>query len=78
MVNFIKSLPSFPVTAAIGDGANDVNMIQTATIGVGVLGQEGATAAQYSDYSVPSFECVHRLLMVHGRSFGQKFVQFVG
>lgn len=29
------------MTLAIGDGANDVSMIQTANVGVGLSGREG-------------------------------------
>jgi len=65
-------------TLAIGDGGNDVNMIQSATIGVGVMGQEGAQASQFADYSIPEFRCLHRLLLIHGRGFGKKITQFVG
>ena len=42
-------------TLAVGDGGNDVNMIQTASIGVGIMGKEGNQAAQFSDYSIPNF-----------------------
>lgn len=38
------------ITLAIGDGGNDVNMIQEAHIGVGILGKEGNQAAMSSDY----------------------------
>ena len=41
------------ITLAIGDGANDVNMIQQAHIGVGVFGKEGNQAACFSDYAIP-------------------------
>ncbi|XP_058870812.1 phospholipid-transporting ATPase IC [Acipenser ruthenus] len=55
------------VTLAIGDGANDVNMIKTAHIGVGISGQEGLQAVQCSDYSIAQFRFLQRLLLVHGR-----------
>ena len=45
-----KKLPNV-VTLAIGDGANDVSMIQAAHIGVGISGQEGLQAARAADYS---------------------------
>ena len=55
------------VTLAIGDGANDVSMIQTAHVGVGITGFEGLQAARASDYSICYFEHLQRLLLVHGR-----------
>ncbi|KAF8359761.1 hypothetical protein PRIPAC_94756 [Pristionchus pacificus] len=55
------------VTLAIGDGANDVSMIKTAHIGVGISGQEGMQAVLSSDYSIGQFKYLERLLLVHGR-----------
>ncbi|XDV52728.1 hypothetical protein PO909_021402 [Leuciscus waleckii] len=55
------------VTLAIGDGANDVSMINTAHIGVGISGQEGMQAVLASDYSFAQFRYLQRLLLVHGR-----------
>ena len=40
------------ITLAIGDGANDVSMIQAAHVGVGISGFEGLQAANSSDYSI--------------------------
>ncbi|EYC40857.1 hypothetical protein Y032_0593g406 [Ancylostoma ceylanicum] len=55
------------VTLSIGDGANDVSMIKTAHIGVGISGQEGMQAVLASDYSIGQFRYLERLLLVHGR-----------
>ena len=55
-------------TLAIGDGANDVSMIQTADIGVGISGQEGMQAVMASDFAVTRFKYIERLLLVHGRN----------
>ncbi|VDO35173.1 unnamed protein product [Onchocerca flexuosa] len=55
------------VTLAVGDGANDVSMIKTAHIGVGISGQEGMQAVLASDYSIGQFRYLKRLLLVHGR-----------
>jgi phospholipid-transporting ATPase len=56
------------VTLAIGDGANDVAMIQKAHVGVGISGMEGLQAACASDYSIAQFRFLRRLLLVHGAS----------
>ncbi|XP_041069580.1 phospholipid-transporting ATPase IC isoform X2 [Carcharodon carcharias] len=55
------------ITLAIGDGANDVNMIKTAHIGVGISGQEGMQAVMSSDYAFGQFRFLKRLILVHGR-----------
>jgi phospholipid-transporting ATPase len=54
-------------TLAIGDGANDVNMITAAHIGVGISGLEGQQAARAADYSIGQFRFLKNLLFVHGR-----------
>lgn len=54
------------MTLSIGDGANDVSMIQEAHIGVGVAGEEGLQAVMASDYSIGQFRFLTRLLLVHG------------
>ncbi|XP_012584277.1 PREDICTED: probable phospholipid-transporting ATPase IM isoform X2 [Condylura cristata] len=55
------------VTLAIGDGANDVSMIKSAHIGIGISGQDGLQAVLASDYSFAQFRYLQRLLFVHGR-----------
>ncbi|XP_026161377.1 phospholipid-transporting ATPase IC [Mastacembelus armatus] len=55
------------VTMCIGDGANDVNMIKTAHVGVGVQGVEGGQAVQNADFALAQFRFLQRLLLVHGR-----------
>ena len=54
------------VTLAVGDGANDVSMIQAANIGVGIAGQEGVQASMASDYAIAQFRFLHKLLLVQG------------
>ena len=54
-------------TLAVGDGANDVDMIGTAHVGVGISGAEGVQAANSSDYAIGRFRFLQRLLLVHGR-----------
>ncbi|EGX45934.1 hypothetical protein AOL_s00112g123 [Orbilia oligospora ATCC 24927] len=55
------------MTLAIGDGANDVAMIQEADVGVGIAGEEGRQAAMSSDYAIGQFRFLCRLVLVHGR-----------
>ncbi|CAN6270544.1 unnamed protein product, partial [Urochloa humidicola] len=55
------------LTLAIGDGGNDVRMIQEANIGVGISGREGLQAARAADYSIGKFKFLKRLIFVHGR-----------
>ncbi|XP_075564901.1 phospholipid-transporting ATPase IB isoform X2 [Pelecanus crispus] len=54
------------ITLAIGDGANDVGMIQTAHVGVGISGNEGMQATNCSDYAIAQFSYLEKLLLVHG------------
>ena len=55
------------MTLSIGDGANDVAMIQEANIGCGLYGLEGSQAAMSADYSFGQFRYLTKLLLVHGR-----------
>jgi len=54
------------MTLAIGDGANDVSMIQAADVGVGISGEEGLQAVNSSDYAIAQFRFLKRLILVHG------------
>lgn len=55
------------ITLAVGDGANDVNMIQEADIGIGIYGLEGRRAVQVSDFAIGEFQYLWKLIIVHGR-----------
>ncbi|KAL2354519.1 P-type ATPase [Cryomyces antarcticus] len=55
------------ITLSIGDGANDVAMIQEAHVGVGIAGEEGRQAVMSSDYAIGQFRFLTRLVLVHGR-----------
>ncbi|XP_065389668.1 probable phospholipid-transporting ATPase IIB isoform X4 [Macaca fascicularis] len=55
-------------TCAIGDGGNDVSMIQAADCGIGIEGKEGKQASLAADFSIRQFRHIGRLLMVHGRN----------
>jgi len=56
-----------PVTLAIGDGANDVGMIQEAHVGIGISGREGKQAVNASDFAISQFRFLETLLLIHGR-----------
>jgi phospholipid-transporting ATPase len=55
------------ITLSIGDGANDVSMIQAAHIGIGISGLEGMQAVMASDFAIAQFRFLTDLLLVHGR-----------
>nr|CCA23888.1 phospholipidtransporting ATPase putative [Albugo laibachii Nc14] len=67
LVELVKVNVKDSHTLSIGDGANDVPMIQTAHIGVGISGQEGMQAVNSSDFAIPQFRFLLPLLLVHGR-----------
>lgn len=77
MVALIKEYVPGVRTLAIGDGANDVSMIQEAHIGVGISGQEGMQAVNSSDYAIAQFRYLQRLLLVHGRWNYRRMAQLV-
>jgi phospholipid-translocating ATPase len=54
------------MTCAIGDGANDVSMIQEAHVGIGIFGKEGRNAARSADFAFARFKFLKRALLVHG------------
>ena len=49
---------------AIGDGANDVAMIQAADVGIGIMGKEGRQAVNNSDYAIGQFRCAFQHFVV--------------
>ncbi|KAL9045932.1 MAG: hypothetical protein Q9214_001109, partial [Letrouitia sp. 1 TL-2023] len=67
LVHAIRKKVGHAITLAIGDGANDIAMIQEAHVGIGITGKEGLQAARTSDYSIAQFRFLLRLLLVHGR-----------
>lgn len=68
VVKLVKNHFDFkPVTMSIGDGANDVPMIQEAHVGVGLCGKEGLQAVNSSDYAIARFRYLLPLLFLHGR-----------
>ncbi|MCJ1433237.1 hypothetical protein MMC27_002596 [Xylographa pallens] len=67
LVRSIRHRVNGAITLAIGDGSNDIAMIQEAHVGIGITGKEGLQAARTSDYSLSQFRFLVRLLLVHGR-----------
>lgn len=67
LVKAIRKTVNHAITLAIGDGANDIAMIQEAHVGIGITGKEGLQAARTSDYSIAQFRFLTKLLLVHGR-----------
>jgi magnesium-transporting ATPase (P-type) len=67
MVKLIKENISFARTLAIGDGANDVAMIQEAHLGVGIRGEEGTQAVNSADFAISQFRFLGDLMLKHGR-----------
>lgn len=65
------------MTLAIGDGSNDVAMIQAADVGVGIAGEEGRQAAMSSDYALGQFRFLTRLLLTHGRWSYRRFAEMI-
>lgn len=76
VVQMVKETLSV-ITLAIGDGSNDVAMIQTADIGVGIAGEEGRQAAMSSDYALGQFRYLTRLLLSHGRWSYKRFAEMI-
>lgn len=66
VVKLVRKNVHDSVTLAIGDGANDVGMIQAAHVGVGISGQEGLQAARSADFAIAQFRFLRKLLLVHG------------
>eukprot|EP00667_Euglena_gracilis_P000075 EG_transcript_75 len=67
LVRAVRALSPTTVTLAVGDGANDVAMIQAAHVGVAITGKEGMQAASAAEYALPQFSFLRHLLFVHGR-----------
>ncbi|KAK9728789.1 drs2 neo1 protein [Basidiobolus ranarum] len=77
VVRSIRCKIGSAVTLAIGDGGNDIAMIQEAHVGIGIAGREGLQAARSSDYSIARFRFLQRLLLVHGRWCYVRISKFV-
>jgi phospholipid-transporting ATPase len=65
------------ILLAIGDGANDVSMIQAAHVGVGISGVEGLQAARSADVAIGQFRFLRKLLLVHGAWSYQRIAKVI-
>uniref|UniRef100_A0A8C9QQW2 Phospholipid-transporting ATPase n=1 Tax=Scleropages formosus TaxID=113540 RepID=A0A8C9QQW2_SCLFO len=77
IVKLIKFSKEHPITLAIGDGANDVSMILEAHVGIGIMGKEGRQAARNSDYAIPKFKHLKKMLLVHGHYYYIRIAELV-
>lgn len=78
VVTLVRSTNKEARTLAIGDGANDVAMIQRAHVGVGICGMEGMQAVNSSDYAIGQFYFLEKLLLHHGRLNYKRMSVLVG
>jgi phospholipid-translocating ATPase len=79
LANLVKSYSGKRI-CCIGDGGNDVSMIQAADVGVGIVGKEGKQASLAADFSILQFRYLTKLLVWHGRNSykrSAKLAQFV-
>ncbi|KAL6053235.1 P-type phospholipid transporter, variant 2 [Balamuthia mandrillaris] len=76
VVNLMKQHTK-ALSLAIGDGANDISMLQAADVGIGISGEEGQQAARSSDYSIAQFSYLERLLLIHGRFSYQRISKVI-
>ncbi|KAA0165588.1 hypothetical protein FNF28_03440 [Cafeteria roenbergensis] len=77
VVRLVREGEPAAVTLAIGDGANDVDMLKAAHVGVGISGAEGSQAANASDFAVARFRMLAPLMLVHGRWFVRRLAAMV-
>lgn len=66
LVGLVRQMNPTTITLAIGDGANDVPMIEGAHIGIGIRGKEGAQAVQASDVAISQFRFLVPMMLCHG------------
>jgi len=67
IVSLVKKVKPKATVLAVGDGANDVHMLSSASVSVGIRGLEGQQAAKASDFAIAEFKILQRLLFYHGR-----------
>jgi phospholipid-transporting ATPase len=71
-VFYTKKIIPDAITLAVGDGANDVSMINESHVGIGIRGLEGREAAKASDYEIGEFRLLKRLLFYTGKESYRK------
>ena len=72
IVHMVRTYKPHCITLAIGDGANDVNMISAAHVGIGIRGLEGQQAVRASDYAIGEFRFLRKLILYFGRESYRK------
>lgn len=77
LVELVRENNKYSITLAIGDGANDVAMIQGAHVGVGIRGKEGNQSVQASDVAISQFRFLVPLLLCHGRRAYRRVATFL-
>lgn len=77
LVELVRERDKSRITLAIGDGANDVPMIQGAHVGIGVRGKEGNQSVQASDVALSQFRFLVPLLLCHGRRAYRRVAVFL-
>ncbi|XP_018419655.1 PREDICTED: phospholipid-transporting ATPase IG isoform X1 [Nanorana parkeri] len=77
IVKMVKNTKGNPITLSVGDGANDVSMILEAHVGIGIKGKEGRQAARNSDYAVPKFKHLKKLILAHGHLYYVRIAHLV-
>ncbi|KAH9632793.1 hypothetical protein HF086_012618 [Spodoptera exigua] len=77
IVKLIKESSERPITAAIGDGANDISMIQEAHVGFGILGREGHQAGRSADFAITKFSMIKKILLVMGHWYNQRLATLI-
>eukprot|EP00095_Tigriopus_kingsejongensis_P003263 snap_masked-scaffold69_size418775-processed-gene-3.10 protein:Tk03263 transcript:snap_masked-scaffold69_size418775-processed-gene-3.10-mRNA-1 annotation:"hypothetical protein DAPPUDRAFT_315465" len=77
LVRMMKEADNRIMTAAIGDGGNDISMIQEAHVGLGIIGLEGNGASKAADFAFSQFRCLRRTFLVHGQWYYRRLAILV-
>ena len=67
LVHLVQKYDSDKVVLTVGDGANDMGMLNSANVGVAICGVEGRQAVSASDYAIGQFKFLKTLILWHGR-----------